>query len=55
MDSVTNCKFNILDVSNADKEHIGRGFLRCVQDYFKDPEIEKDFKLWQKQRYKKIV
>lgn len=55
MSNVTNCKLDLTKVSKEDKEHIGRGFLACIEDYFKKPGVEEDFRLWQEQRYKMSV
>jgi len=54
MNNVNECKLNFTDVSQEDRELIGRGFLACVEDYFKKPGVEDDFKKWQQKRNKKV-
>ena len=53
--SVKECKIDINKISKNDKAIIGRRFLACVNDYFKKPGVEEDFKLWLAKRNKNYV
>lgn len=53
--NVKNCEIDYSKISNEDKEIIGRRFLACVEDYFKRPGVEEDFKIWQANRKKIYV
>lgn len=48
----------IIQVDKIDKvaqESIARSFLPLVEDYFKDPEVQRKYKLWLAKRKKIFV
>ncbi len=36
-------------ISETEQESIARTFLPLVEDYFKDPKVQKDYELWLKE------
>ena len=40
---------NIENISEVEQERIARIFLPAIEDYFKDPEVQRNFKIWQLQ------
>ncbi len=45
---------NIENISEVEQERIARIFLPAIEDYFKDPEVQRNFKIWQKNRNSKV-
>lgn len=44
---------NIIDISKItkiDQELIARNILPMVEDYFKDPKVQRNYKIWLKNR-----
>lgn len=52
---VTNSIVDISKINKTAQECIARAFLPMVEDYFKDPDVQRKYELWLKKRNKKSV
>lgn len=41
-------------ISEVEQESIARIFLPAIEEYFKDPQVQRNFKIWQKKRNNKV-